>query len=78
MSPETNMLDNFVAHAKKIEQCAKNKSYYMTLREKEKPQTGRAAPKGKKAGPSKETMVDKPKPAVFNCGQARPPYKRNE
>jgi hypothetical protein len=78
LSPETNMLDDFVTHAKEIEQCAKNKSYYMILREKEKPQTGRAVPKGKEAGPLKEMMVDKPKPAAFNHGQARPPYKRNE
>lgn len=78
LSPETNSLEDFVAHAKEIEQRTKNKSYYMTLREKEKPRTGRAAPKGKEAGPSKETMAVKPKPAPFNRGQARPPYKRNE
>jgi hypothetical protein len=77
LSPETNSLDDFVAHAKEIEQRTKNKSYYMTLREKEKPQQGKVAPKGKDAGPSKETMTDKSKPA-FNRGQARPPYKRNE
>jgi hypothetical protein len=78
LSPETNTLDDFVAHAKEIEQRAKNKSYYMTLREKEKPRTGRAAPMGKETGSSKETMADKPKPAAFNHGQARPPYKRNK
>jgi hypothetical protein len=50
----------------------------MTLREKEKPRQGKVAPKGKDAGPSKETMADKSKPVAFNCGQARPPYKRNE
>ena len=54
LSPETNTLDDFIAHTKEIEQRTKNKSYYMTLREKEKPQQGRAAPKGKGVGPSKE------------------------
>jgi len=37
LSPETNSLEDFIAHAKEIEQRIKNKSYYMTLREKEKP-----------------------------------------
>ena len=78
LSPETNSLEDFVAHTKEIEQRTKNKSYYMTLREKEKPRTGRATPKGKDTVPSKETMVVKPRPAPFNRGQARPPYKRNE
>jgi len=35
LSPETNSLEDFVAHVKEIEQRTRNKSYYMTLREKE-------------------------------------------
>ena len=74
LSPETNSLEDFIAHTKEIEQHTKNKSYYMTLREKEKPQQGKMAPKGKEAGPSKETMADNTEP----CGQTRPLYRRNE
>ena len=62
LSPETNSLEDFVAHAKEIEQRMRNKSYYMTLREKEKSRQGKTAPKGKEAGPSKEVMADNPKP----------------
>jgi len=37
LSPETNTLDDFVAHAKEVEQRTKNKLYYITMRDKEKP-----------------------------------------
>ena len=33
LSPETNTLDEFVAHTKEIEQRTKNEAYYMALRE---------------------------------------------
>lgn len=35
LSPETNTLDDFVAHAKEVEQRTKNKSYYIAMRDKE-------------------------------------------